>query len=306
MPISERSSLLIQKTLDRLITDAELAELEGLISTDPVVAEAYARAMRLDECLKVHFQRQYKIDQISRLLDKDNAGSRGEGPDAAPAPADSVRSAAPTNSSGSTFVPQRGAPVEPRRPRTLPLVLRLPRVPARTKWIAAAVLLLATGTAAWFAFPGGSAAGPRVASGRIVVLGRPVIRVPQGEWFEVDERNGAVLELAGGSRIELANSTQGRFHRNAGRGVLQLLRGGGKFHLASGGQPSLWVETRLGRVSATDGRFSLILTGTSDVQFSTEPKTPPQLTIAVVSGTVLIERDGVVTTLSAGDERTFL
>lgn len=308
MSASGRCHELIQRYLDGLASEADLVELEVLLTSDSQVADAFAEAMRLHACLNVHFQKQYKIDQIARLLEAVETPSQQVEERAAGRPGDGPRSAAPATdgvSSGSTFVPPRGLPLEPRRPRMDGSVRTLAGLAGRRKWIAAALLLLATGAAVWFSMPGKFADQARVVSGGVVVSGHEVTRIVNGASFDVASRDAAVVELPGGARLELDGLTRASFHHEAQRTVLRLANGGGKFSVPSG-QIALVIETPLGTVAAAGSRFSVILMTTSPVHFTvSEPIQMPQLTIAVASGTVTIERGGVTTTLAAGDEQVF-
>ncbi len=308
MPVSERSRELIQKYLDELASDVELAELEALLTGDPQIADAFAQATRFQAFLKVHFQKQYKIDQIARLLVEDAPSSTTadkSGAANSQASAQTATAAASAPPAGSIFVPGRGLPREPRSTRRGRSFIPLHRPMGRKTWIAAVVLFLATGAAIWFSISRETAGQPRVISGRIDVAGRAVQTIPEGALFEVVSREAARIELPEGSRLELANSTQAVLRRDDRRQVVKLVAGGGDFIVAAN-ESGLNVETPLGNVATTGSRFSVILTTASPVQFSvTESIRVPQLTIVVASGSVTIERGGKLTTLSAGDERVF-
>jgi hypothetical protein len=308
MPASERSHELIQRYLDGLASTAELVELECLLSTEPAVADAFAEAAKLHACLNAHFQKQYEIDRIARLLEESAASATVSGAGSEVQTSDAelpTFATTPTIPAGSIFVPPRGLPLEARHLRTSEPILRLPEITGRVKWIAAAVLLLAIGGAIWYSTSRGGADQPYVTSGSVVVAGHEITTIPEAALFEVSSREPAIIDLPGGARIELVNATQAIIRRDVSLTVLQLVSGGGKFNIPSG-QNALQIETPLGKISATGGRFSAILATISSVQISmTEPIEVPQLTIAVAGGSVTVERSGVTTTLSAGDERVF-
>ncbi|HEY3966268.1 MAG TPA: FecR domain-containing protein [Planctomycetaceae bacterium] len=308
MPVSERSRELIQKYLDELASDVELAELEALLTVDPQIADAFAQAMRLNACLRVHFQKQYKIDQIARLLEEDAPSSTAAEKSGAANPdasAQAATAASSTAQAGSIFVPGRGLPREPRSTRRGRPFVPLHRPWGRRSWIAAAVLFLAAGTAVWFSVSRETGGQARIISGRIEVAGREVQAIPEGTLFEVVSRKAAKIELPDGSRLEFSNSTRAVLRRDEGRQIVKLVAGGGDV-VVTGNQAVLNVETPLGNVATTGSQFSVILTTASPVQSSaTESIRVPQLTVIVARGSVTIERGGKLMTLSAGDERVF-
>ncbi len=79
MSLSERSQELIQKYLEALASEAEIAELEGLLATDPEFAAAFAAAARLEAGLHSYFRQQYKIDQVAALLNAPESPGRASG-----------------------------------------------------------------------------------------------------------------------------------------------------------------------------------------------------------------------------------
>ena len=74
MPASDRVRELIQKSLEAIASDSELAELDRLLATEPKVADALAAAARLHASLTRHFGKQQKLDQVARLLDHGSPG----------------------------------------------------------------------------------------------------------------------------------------------------------------------------------------------------------------------------------------
>lgn len=308
MPVSDHSRELIQKYLDERASEAELAELEILLTTNQEVADAFAAATRLHASLRNHFQKQYKIDQIARLLDQSAASSTGAGlqPEAVPSESVGLPSTAAAKPPGSIFVPLRGSPHESRRARRLKPIPRILKASRRAKWVAAVVLLVAVGAATWFAADRGASDLPRVVAGRVVVAGRDVATIPAAALFDVMGSEQATIELPGGTRIELAAATQAKIRSEPQQTVVQLVTGGGQFHVPPD-RARVRIETPLGTVTATGSQFSVNLMTASAVQFSvTEPIKLPHLTVVVASGAITIERGGLKTTLTAGDERVFL
>src|SRR5262249_25206718 len=145
MPVPERVHDLIEKYLAALATDAELAELEGLLASDPEVAGAFAEAARLEGGPHDAFQKQYQIDQVAALLDP---------PQAAPAPAtgepegkvvEPDQAGAPTGEplpSSSAYVPIFARLERARRSRHTPQTAFSFR---EWKWIAAVAVVLMLG-----------------------------------------------------------------------------------------------------------------------------------------------------------------
>jgi len=146
----------------------------------------------------------------------------------------------------------------------------------------------------------------RLVSGRITVGGREAQRVPPGLPFEVAGKGGAVLEGPRGIRLELTPATRAVVRQASGSIVIQLNSGGGDF-ISPRGQPGLHIETALGIVSGADCRFSLELGTTLPAPASaTQNIQVPRLIVVVAQGLVTVERNGVSTTLSAGERQAFL
>jgi hypothetical protein len=61
----DRGRELIEKYLDNVVDEAELAELELLLTTDPEVAREFARAARTDNSVYTHFNREH-AEQVAR------------------------------------------------------------------------------------------------------------------------------------------------------------------------------------------------------------------------------------------------
>src|SRR5262249_34842781 len=141
--------------------------------------------------------------------------------------------------------------------------------------------------------------------GHVTVAGRETALLPAKETFEVT-REGAVIELPGGARIELSPATRAAIHRGSEGYVLELTSGTGDFG-APGRNAPLRVETALGGVSASEGRLSLeLMTTLPDHVTAQQPIEVPRLKVVVALGQVTVKRGGELTILSAGEERVFL
>jgi ferric-dicitrate binding protein FerR (iron transport regulator) len=305
MPVPERAHELIQKYLDELATDAELAELEGLLAGDPEVATAFADAARLQVGLQDYFQKQYKIDQVAALLDL---------PEDAPAPATGepegkvVEPPAPDHQTreplpaGSAYVPIFARLERARRSRH---VARTTFGSREWKWIAAVAVVVMLGLTIW-SLQGPTVEPARLISGRVAVAGRDVSQIPGNRTFEVVGNEPAVIELPGGARLNLDAKTRAAVRRDKGQLRVQLESGGGEFHVAAGQAP-LEVETPLGVVTAAESQFSLDLLTKLPVAFSpTAPLAVPRLKVTVAQGAVSIKHGDVTTKLTAGQEQVFL
>jgi hypothetical protein len=306
MTAPSRGDELIRRYVDSQTSQAELVELENLLTTEPAVANAFAEAMRMEASLQAHFQKQYKIDQVARMLEESAASSpqnsartEDQTTEAPLSPAADVR-ALPT---ASIFVPQRGLPHEPWRPRTSTSTLLPPRFFNSKKWPAVALLLLAAGAVTWYSAFRGNGDQPRVISGSVVISGHEVVTILDGAPFDIAGRESAIIDLPGGSRIKLSPATQAAIHHDDQQTVLQILSGGGLLQVPSN-RAVLQVVTQLGTVSTAGSRFSLHLSAPAQIS-TTEPVSVRQLAIVVHSGSVTVDRGGVMTTLSAGDERVF-
>ncbi|MBI3864884.1 MAG: FecR domain-containing protein [Planctomycetia bacterium] len=298
----DRADDLIQKKLEGLATEAELGELELLLAADSQVALDFAEATRLHASLAAHFQKQYKIDQISQLLneaDPSHAATEANAGDRAGEPAH------PAAPAGSTFVPRRGLAEEPRRNSPARRPNPLTPIAGRANWIVAALLVLAAGAAVWFSGGKGDSEEPQLISGIVTVSGNAVRTVPVGALFEVTGREEAVIGLPGGAHLELAATSKAAILRDGQKIVVQLVAGKGQF-FAPADQPALRIETPLGSVSAADSRFTLELTTTTTQEIlTTESRRSPQLFVTVASGSVTFDRGGVKLTVNAGEEQVF-
>jgi hypothetical protein len=299
MPVPERVHELIQKYVDALATDAELAELEGLLAGDPEVADVFAEAARLQVGLQDYFKKQYKIDQVAALLDL---------PQTPPAPgtgepegkvAEPAQPGAPNTEplpAGSAYVPIFARLERARRRH----VARTTFSSREWKWIAAVAVLLMLGLTVW-SLQGSAVEPARLISGRVAVAGRDVSQILENRTFEVVEP--AVIELPGGTRLELVAATRATLRREHGELLVELESGGGEFQVAD---LSLRVKTPLGVVTAAKSEFSLDLLARLPEDISpTEPISVPRLEVAVAQGSVTIKQGDMTTTLTAGQKQIF-
>ncbi len=124
--------------------------------------------------------------------------------------------------------------------------------------------------------------------------------------FEVAGKDGAVLQGPRGIRLELTPATRAVVRQGSDGIVVEFNSGSAEITVARG-QPGFRIETELGIVSGSDCRFSLELGTTQPAPASaTQGIQAPVLIVVVARGSVTIERDGVSTTLSAGERQAFL
>jgi hypothetical protein len=290
---------LIQKYFEALASAAELAELEELLKSNPEVAAAFADAARLDAGLSRYFQRQYKIDQVSALLQEaESEPSSTVGP-AQPGPAESRPSAGPSGGPApgrSTFVPVYLHQAETLRRRRSAMLRTAKRI--------AVLLLVVTGVTMWLFRTHGT--GPaRLVSGQVQVAGREVAAIPLDQIFEVTGPEQAVIDLPGGGQMKLTQATRAIIERRPDRTVVILKSGGGQFNVSPGQLPAR-IETEIGAATVASGRFSIDLMTVRAIPASTTTAVPlPNLTIAVAEGSVTFEQSGKVTVLSRGDAQVF-
>jgi ferric-dicitrate binding protein FerR (iron transport regulator) len=303
MPVSERVHELIQKYLDELASEAELAELEGLLVGDPEVADAFAEAARLNVSLQDYFKKQYKIDQVAALLDMPEGSSAPATGEPEGKVVEPAQPGAPTGeplAAGSAYVPIFARLERARRSRR---VARTTFSSREWKWIATVAVVLMLGLTVW-SLQGPAVEQARLISGQIVVAGRKVPSIPEDRTFVVDGKEPAVIELPGGARLELVGETRAAFRRENGELLLQLESGGGEFRVS---EASLHVQTPLGVVTAAESEFSLdLLTKLPEDFAPTQPVTVPSLVVTVAQGSVTVTHGDVSTTLSAGQEQVFL
>jgi anti-sigma factor RsiW len=304
MSSSDRTRELIHKYLEDLASRSEIVELEVLLSTDPEVASAFAEAARLDAMLRGHFRKQHKIDQVAALVHAARASpaNKSSPPEATGDLGQPGAHAEPPRLTGSTFVRRLS---EPTRPRRSPFARSLALAARRWRWIAACLLLVTAAMSVWALRRPGEESF-RLISGRVTVAGGEADRVPVDLPFEVAGENGAVLQGPRGIRLDLTPATRAVLRQASHGIVIQINSGGGEFTVPRG-QSGIRIETELGIVTGADCRFSL--------EFGTAPPAPasaaqgiqaPVLIVSVARGSVMVERDGVATTLSAGERQAFL
>lgn len=308
MSVSDRARELIQKSLEAIASESELAELETMLAIDPEVAAALADAARLHVGLVRYFQKQQKLDQVALLLNRDLAQ-----PDDADSPSG--------NSDSSDFdisdvdlcqfdpghidpaMATAGPSISSYRARDSKVVIlpdsargrRARFLKPNRKWAAIALLLL-VGAFLW-SWWGTRSRGDRfrIVSGSVAIAGRTDAKVPVGTKsadhrlntvtkaggisevplnvsFEVVGGSPAVLELPGGTRFELTLGTRGSFQRAAGqRGsqpVVLALESGGGVLTVSRGGPACRVKTGVADVATEHGKVSFTLFAAESLQIS--------------------------------------
>jgi ferric-dicitrate binding protein FerR (iron transport regulator) len=167
---------------------------------------------------------------------------------------------------------------------------------------AALVLLALAGLWKWDA-----QSGHRVMAGTVEVAGVPVTRIAENDALRVVGNQAAVIRLAGGSRAELIPSTSAIVRRQDGFAaqVLELLEGGGRFHVPRAAPP-LCVETAGGSVTAATTDFQVNLwptqgKGDDEMQF----RSLLVLAVAVSTGMVEVNSPEEQCVLSAGSQAVF-
>jgi anti-sigma factor RsiW len=304
MSSSDHSRELIHKYLEDLASRSEIVELEVLLSTDPEVASAFAEAARLDAMLRGHFRKQHKIDQVAALVHAAEASPANKNipPEATTDPGQPGAQSDPPRLTGSTFVRRFS---EPTRPRRSPIARSLALAARRWRWIAASLLLVTAAMSVWVLSRPGEESF-RLISGRVTVAGREADRVPVDSPFEVAGKDIAVLQGPRGIRLDLTPATRAALRQAADGIVIQLKSGGAEFTVPRV-QPGLRIETELGIVTGADCHFSLELVTTLPAPASaTQTIQAPVLIVSVARGSVVVERNGVATTLSAGERQAFL
>lgn len=294
MSAGDRVHELIQKHLEGLASNLEIAELERLLVSDPGAADAFAAAFRLHTGLGRYFEKEFRMNEVARLLESEESPAQnGTG-----RPVSANSAAGEAEHPVPSLVNKNILEVTPRQ-----AFLTKSSKPARRQWFwgAAALVLIALGIGVWIKVA--HEKGPRLLSGRVVVAGGEIAHLPEGRPFEVSER--AVIELTDGSRIELLPATHARINRGAQGDVIELISGGGEF-TASGKGPALRVETSLGVISAGEGAFSLdLMLSPPEHVTSMRPIRLPRLEVAVARGEVTVKQAGILSVLSAGEQKVF-
>jgi hypothetical protein len=296
MSLTERSQELIHKYLEGLASEADIAELEGLLSSDADVAAEFAAAARLEAGLASYFRQQYKIDQVAALLNASETPAEGAG-------ASTGCTREPQLPSNSTFVPRLDRLAEARRATG---TRRLADAGPRWKSIAAAALVLIVGSIAVWSAKHGKPEPLRLVSGRLTQSGQEMSFVPEDSLFEVAGEEAAVIELPGGAHMELDTATRGSIRHDRDGLIVNLDSGGGKFHIPAG-KSGIRVETKFGVVTTVGAQFSLtLIDGPPAHSTQAAGGAQPSMTVAVLEGMVTVERGSSITKISAGDQRVFL
>jgi len=266
---------LIQRHLEQVATAADLAELNRLVCERSEVADALWEAARVDALLTLHLQGVVSAGTSAKVL-------------------------------------------KPSGVRWRRLVWTGAAAAAAMLLVAAALwwsLRGPTGQVARDSGPGAhdrvpnyNVAGHPVVAGAVEVEGTPATRVLDDAPLRVVGDGPAVIELAGGTQVELAVSTAAviRPPDNRTGQVLELLEGGGRFRVPHQANRPFRVETCNGSVTTlgTDFEVNLWSTegkGDQDMSF----RSLFVLAVAVVTGMVDVEVPGQKLVLSAGSQKVF-
>jgi ferric-dicitrate binding protein FerR (iron transport regulator) len=174
------------------------------------------------------------------------------------------------------------------------------------KWCAAALVLLALGAAFGFWLGRGRERPGEVVSGRVVIDGVAVERVPAGSRLEVEGEAPAVILLPDGSHAELQPSSSAVLHKRSrgSRKTLELDRGTGTFHVEKS-KRRFRVYTPVGSVSALDAEFRVELQ--PDLEEGEDPldERAVLMVVAALVGQVEVESGGRQYRLAAGQKKSF-
>lgn len=170
--------------------------------------------------------------------------------------------------------------------------------------VTAATLLI--GAILWSRLPG--PAGHRVVAGAVEINGSPATRIMDDAPLRVVGDTPAVIQLAGGVQLKLEASTAAVIHRpDGGLGqVVELLEGGGRFHVPHRPDRPFSVQTCNGSVTAmgTDFEVNLWSTqGKGDQEMSFQSMFV--LVVVVATGMVQVDVPGGPQVLSAGSQQVF-
>jgi len=270
----DRSEDLIQRYLEHIASPAEVAELERLVAERTEVADALWDATRVDTLLTLHLHGIHSEMQAGAGLDANHLRGR-------------------------------------RLVRAVAAIAALLLVVVILGWS----LQGPTGQVAWDAAPTARIRAPRlnaaaypVVAGMVEVEDIPATRVRSNTPLRVVGDRPAVIELAGGTRAELAVATAAiiRSPDDHSGQVLELLEGGGRFRVPPQGDGTFRVETCSGSVSTLGTDFEVNLWSTEgkeelDMSF----RSMFVLAVAVVTGMVHVDVPGEQHVLSAGAQKLF-
>ncbi len=293
-----RAADLIQKYLDGMLSESELAELQQLLIGDTTIADTFYAAARDDENLRDYFRRRRDNARMATILDDVMASPASN---RACQTSDETAATQPPNSSKPECGSNSVRPASRRKRRLLRLTT--------WQWCAAASLLFAAGTGFYFAFVGDhrspSAISHEVVTGSVRVNGAEATRVPEGATFEVVGQVAAVIQLTDGSRAELAPGTSATIRGRVGqvRQVIALNRGSGRFEIKKG-DGQFRVETAVGGVTALGTEFTVsVLSDETTTRDAAAPEAA--LVVGVIAGNVEVDYADEIYPLALGDDRIY-
>lgn len=266
---------LIQSYLDGTSSAEAFAELQRRVIADPVAADAFAKASRMDALLADH------LVDARQTADSTAIATR----------------AVDSYAHGDDYIPS------PPRKSNWPL---------GTLAVAAAILA-ATGVGVWFALQHEAPKPQPMAqethqllSGRVLVDGVEGLPINDGSRIDVLDEPATLL-LADGSRAELAPKSSAIVCGGANelRQVIALFSGGAKFQVEKG-KGRFLIDTPIGPVTVLGTEFELQL---QDHVWMGDDEMRMQrmmiLSVVVWTGSVQVEIAGEQVTLAAGSRRVF-
>ena len=302
MSTPERNPELIQKYLEDLASESELAELEQLLSTDPKFANDFAEAARLHSVLTEYFRKQYIMGQIADLLKSSEESSNAAAPNAAavsPLLVARETGAAAEDSSPSTFVPRVAVtPVDSQKQ----FELRIRRV----KQVAGALAALVCGIMLLLVWPP-SDRRPHLVAGHASIAGQKIVsEISANATIDVTGMSPAVIDFGDGVLVELDPASRAVIRHESRQTVIEILSGRGQFTVpaASAKRLAFHIATPKETVVTPGGRFTLEVFSivATDVP-STAPGPHPTLVIEVAEGSVQVQHAGFWTSIAAGSKR---
>ena len=272
-------SELIQKHLDSTISADEFRELQRRITADPLAADAFIKACRMDAMLTEQFVESKRMEESAVVAQR----------------------AIDQLSHGDDYIP-----MPPRHTRWPLGAIAL-----------AAAILIATGVGVWIALqpdkpiPLPYQFGPthQLVSGRALIDGEEGKPIKNGSRIDVLDE-AATIALADGSRLELSRASSAIVRGGVGdlRQVIALLSGGGKFQVAKGDN-RFQIETPIGPVIVLGTEFELQLQRHDEELWKGEEdmriREIMTLSVIVLGGSVQVEVGGEQVILGAGENRIF-
>lgn len=273
-----RADELIQKYLDGVLSAVEVNELQELLVSDTTAADAFVVAAREDEQYRSHFRQQRHTARMKAILDNVMSAQEGR------------RNHQRSHESNAA---------NPRRLRLKPW-----------HWSVAASLLLAVGVVSYLTIFGYDRSPPdlphEVIAGSVRVNGVATTRIANEATIEVVGRVAAVIQLADGSRAELASDSSATIRGQVGdvRQVVALYRGSGRF-VVEKGDSQFRVETPVGGVTALGTEFTVQLLSNDTNSETGGADGKAALVVGVIAGHVEVDYADETFPLALGDDRIF-